>query len=82
MDSRFRHGTFAAAKAIVLSLQRDADRDEMGGYTLEKLSDLDWHIGAMFGMDNDNGHSANQHRVWAFAAIDSLRSDQCFDRKE
>jgi hypothetical protein len=82
MDSPFRYGAFAVAKAIVLSLQRDADRYEMGGYTREKLGDLDWHIGAMFDMDDDNGHSPDQHRVWALAAIDSLGSDQCFGREE
>jgi hypothetical protein len=82
MDPSIRYGAFGAAKAIVLSLQRDADRNEMDGYTLEKLSVLDWHIGAMFGMDDDNGHSTDQHQIWALEAIGSLRSDQCFRRDE
>jgi len=81
-DRSIRYAAFGAAKAIVLSLQRDADRDEMDGYTMEKLSVLDWHIGAMFGMDDDNGHSAHQHRVWATAAIEALCSDQCFGHNE
>ena len=82
MDSRFRYGTFAAAKVIILSLQRRADKDEMSGYTLEKLGQLDGFVGAIFGMDDDFGHSVDQQYVWALTAINSLSGSLCFGREE
>ena len=81
-DTRFRYGLFATIKVIVLDLYRQAEywKDESGfdyGCTKEKLEELDWHIDAMFGMRDADGHSVSDHHSWAIRAIDNATGDLC-----
>jgi hypothetical protein len=43
-------------------------------FALEKIGNAKWHIGAALGFDVDNEHSAEDHRVWASSALDSLKN--------
>jgi len=50
-------------------------REGAGGDTsaLEKIGNTRWHIGAALGFDTDDGHSAEEHRTWAYSALSSLK---------
>lgn len=43
-------------------------------YVKEKTTALLIHVGAMTGTKNDNGHDEEQHMVWAYGALDALKS--------
>lgn len=50
----------------------NADDEEVNGYIKEKAGQIRWHSAAALGFDIDNGHSAQDHRVWALGALSSL----------
>ncbi|MNP56006.1 hypothetical protein D3C76_1506950 [compost metagenome] len=50
----------------------NADDDQVNGYAKEKAGQIRFHSAAALGFDIDNGHSAQQHRVWALGALSSL----------
>lgn len=66
----------AAIFAATLAIAREFDgrEDEFGAYALEKVSQARGHICSAIGYDVTNGHSADQHRVWALGAIGTLRN--------
>ena len=68
------YAPYAAAKTLIRDLD-DYAHDENLDYAIEKIGQLDWSVGAMFGFDIDNGHDRHQHYVWALGALDNLRSD-------
>jgi hypothetical protein len=43
------------------------------GYATEKIGEAEWHVGAMFGLDTDNGHPATAHHASALGALDVLK---------
>ncbi|MDH5324387.1 MAG: hypothetical protein OEZ68_21615 [Gammaproteobacteria bacterium] len=71
---------FAAVKTIILELT-SVENDRYGQYTWEKLTNLNWHINAMFGADIDNGRSYSDHISWALGEISSLESKLCFGKE-
>lgn len=64
-----RASLFAASRALIDDLLAD---DQLNGYAKEKAHDLRWHIGAALGFDETNGHSHEQHRVWAMGYLGTL----------
>ncbi|SEJ58543.1 hypothetical protein SAMN04244573_04664 [Azotobacter beijerinckii] len=50
----------------------NADDDLVNGYAKEKAGQIRWHSAAALGFDITNGHSAEDHRVWALGALSSL----------
>ncbi|WP_166297075.1 hypothetical protein [Bradyrhizobium sp. 2S1] len=70
-----RAGLYAGARLLLSDLHGFV-ANEAGGntYALEKIGSAKWHIGAALGFDIDNGHPAEQHRAWAYGALQSLKS--------
>jgi len=52
----------------------NADDDLVNGYAKEKAGQIRWHSAAALGFDITNGHSAQDHRVWALGAMSSLEN--------
>lgn len=68
-------GLFAAVSVIVKNIEEYIDEDVEGdGYAHEKITQVQWHVGAALGFDITNGQSAEQHRGWALGALSSLKS--------
>ena len=78
LSPEFRPGYYAAIRTLLRDLEEhlaDEDNDiSERNYLKEKLVSLRWHVGAMFGFDIDNGHDAQQHRVWALGEIQKLKN--------
>ncbi len=71
-------GAYAAAMVLVTDLEayvEDEDNEDVRsrGYVSEKVTFLRWHVGAMFGMDTDNGHDGNKHFRDALGMISIIR---------
>jgi len=68
-------GLFASARILLSDLDAFVV-GEVGGdtYAREKIGEAKWHIGAALDFDIDNGHPAEQHRAWAYGALNSLQS--------
>ncbi len=69
------------ATAILDYLESAAQEKGFGGYVTEKLNTLRWHTDAAFGSKKNNGHSEEQHRVWALGEINALKGPHCFGRR-
>ena len=61
---------FSATHTIANQFEEYANKD---GYLLEKVTKARWHISAIVGYDITNGHSLDQHIVWATGAINTLK---------
>lgn len=81
-EPHHQFGAFAAVRVLIDDLRQHAKEEELGGYTLEKLTSLNWHMAAMLGFDADNGHLPNQHLVWAIEALHALEGPLCFGRTD
>ena len=70
-----RSALYAATRFLLDDLRAHATSEagEVDGYMSEKLRNVRWHIGAALGFDIDNGHGDEQHRVWAYGALNTLR---------
>lgn len=74
-----REGQLAAYSSIMLLLRdlrahvESLDLDE-AGYAVEKIVEAEWHVGAMFGLDVDNGLPVRQHHVGALGSLQTLRN--------
>jgi|AntAceMinimDraft_17_1070374.scaffolds.fasta_scaffold03587_7 hypothetical protein len=44
------------------------------GYATGKVVEAEWHVGAMFGLDIDNGLPTEQHHVGAIGALRVLEN--------
>ena len=75
-----KYGAYAAAKTLVRELKEYASEHDIGGYTLEKLGALDWHVGVIFGFDADSGLPIDQHYVGCLRSIEILKSDDGFGK--
>jgi hypothetical protein len=78
-DARLGH--YAAVMSLIRDLKEyieDEDHDFFGdrSYAKEKLVSLRWHLGAMFGLDIDNGHSADAHYIWAIGDLRNLHESR------
>jgi hypothetical protein len=67
-------GFYAAARVLLADLEEAVKEDDSNAYALEKIGNAKWHIGAAFGFDIGNENSPEEHRVWAYAALNSLKS--------
>jgi hypothetical protein len=65
-------GEKAAIFSAVRLLVNDLD-EYVPEYLGEKLEQIRWSISAILGYDISNGHSHEQHLIWALGAIDTLR---------
>ncbi len=78
-DFHSRLLAFGAAKAIVDELRELNERDFRGnGYALEKLHEYLHRIKVLAALEEDGGHSEQQHIAWAIQALRSLGSKLCF----
>jgi hypothetical protein len=66
------NANYAACKALLAGLEEYRTSKDLVGNASTKLSDVQWHIDAMFGADIDNGHDFDQHAVWALGSIDAF----------
>lgn len=76
LDLAARAGIYAAARVILNDLSEHIVEELSGPnhYAGEKIGGIKWHIGAALGFDVDNGHSASQHRAWAYGDLNSLKA--------
>ncbi|MCJ2074797.1 hypothetical protein MKK68_03910 [Methylobacterium sp. E-016] len=70
-----RCALYAGTRVLVDDLRTHAlsEAGEIDGYLSEKLRNVRWHVGAVLGFDVDNGHADDQHRVWAYGALSTVR---------
>ncbi len=70
-DDLFKH---AAAFSAISILVKDLDQylEGRAPYTGENIERLRFHSSSMLGYDITNGHSIEQHHVWALSAISAL----------
>lgn len=66
-----RASLFAAIRALVDDLRND---ERLNGYAKEKAFGVRWHTAAALGFDETNGHTAQDHRVWAMGEMSTLES--------
>lgn len=65
----------AALFSAIRDLVEDLDSDEqLNGYAKEKALGVRWHAAAALGFDQNNGHTAEAHRVWAYGEMNTLES--------
>jgi hypothetical protein len=66
---------FAALKTLISELEVYVEEYKVPGYGYihEKLAGLHFHIGALYGVDEDNGHDSQSHHVWALGDIGTVR---------
>jgi|ERR1051325_8857134 hypothetical protein len=66
---------FATLKTLIGELKTYVEKYEIPGYGYihEKLASLDFHVGALYGIDEDNGHDAESHHVWALGDVGTVR---------
>ncbi len=68
-----KSGLYAATKAVCAEFHTHIDEARDGdGYAHEKVTQFEWHIGAMLGFDISNGHHKSMHLGWAMGALQSL----------
>ncbi|HPA20735.1 MAG TPA: hypothetical protein PLU30_23510 [Verrucomicrobiae bacterium] len=67
---------YATIKLIIREIEALVEKRALPGYgyILEKAASLSFHVGALYGIDEDNGHDAQKHRIWALGALSSIRS--------
>ena len=66
-------GLYGGLTAILNDLDKWVeDYANADGYSFEKLGQIRWHVAAALGLDIDNDHAADQHRVFACGALSSL----------
>ncbi|MBQ4848340.1 hypothetical protein [Pseudoalteromonas sp. MMG005] len=58
---------------IKSELSRILNDKEFPGHLKLKLKELTWHINAMLGIEDDNGHGFEQHWVWAYGVLMATR---------
>jgi len=44
------------------------------GYATEKVGEMEWHVGAMFGLDVDNDLPVEQHHVSCLGSLGTLKN--------
>jgi hypothetical protein len=68
---------FAALKTLIRELEIYVEEYEIPGYGYihEKLASLNFHVGALYAIDEDNGHDAESHYVWALGDIGTVRQN-------
>jgi hypothetical protein len=65
-------GLYAGARVLLADLEEAVEAVGGNTYALDKIGNVRWHIGAALGFDTDSGHSADDHRTWAYGALKSL----------
>ena len=71
-----RCGLYAASRTLLSDIRKHciAEIGDIDGYTSEKISKSEQHIGAILGFDIDIDCDAQQHAVWAYGALSTLKS--------
>jgi hypothetical protein len=77
-NTRERLISYSIITAILNDLDKIAEEKETPNYEFYR-HELLWSCKSMCGLDDGNGHSANQHTILALEAIDKLKSVNCFD---
>ena len=74
---------FFIIRSIVNELQRQAKESNLwNAYMSEKFNAIIWSTEAISGLNDGNGHPAEQHASWARIAINTLKSGSCFGREQ
>lgn len=72
--------TYTAIKMLTDDLEQYAkDYETWNAYMSEKFSNLNWSVASLAKIDEGNGHDDVNHTNWALTAINSLRSELCFN---
>lgn len=69
----FERAALFSAIRLLCEDMLNADLAIVNGYAKEKAAQIRWHSAAALGFDIDNGHAAQDHRVWALGALSSLQ---------
>lgn len=73
LDPMQKAGLYGGLTAILNDLDKWVeDYANADGYSFEKIGQIRWHVAAALGLDIDNDHAADQHRVFACGALSSL----------
>jgi len=74
-DATGQPAAYAAIKLIAQEIRQYVLECNLPGrgYVEEKLASLSFHVGALYGIGEDNGHEAQEHRVWALGALGSIQ---------
>ncbi len=73
---------FKEAQEILDSVEKIARKKGLAGTTTTKIGELRSSVNAAFGSTDNNGHSEEQHRVWALGHIEALLGPQCFGQQK
>jgi hypothetical protein len=68
-----RAGLYAAIHTLSSKLDEYIKEKGLSGYASEKNSKVRFHVSAALGFDINNGHSIEQHRVWAYGDLSTLK---------
>jgi hypothetical protein len=62
-------------KTLIQELRDYLEKEQPPGYGYAdgKLASLSFHVGALYAIDEDNGHDADSHVVSALGDIDVVR---------
>jgi hypothetical protein len=66
---------YAALKILIREFETYVEENEIPGwgYIQEKLTGLNFHVSALYAIDEDNGHDADSHQVWALGDLSTVR---------
>jgi len=71
---------FKEAQGILDSVEQFARKEGLAGTATTKIGELRSSVNAAFGSTDNNGHSEEQHRVWALGYIEALLGPDGFGR--
>ena len=65
---------YYAASGLIRDIEQlESQRCKPGSYGREKLVTFQYHLAAIAKLSEDDGHSLDEHHVWAISALESLR---------
>ena len=70
------------AGGILDSVEQVARKKGLTETATTKIGELRGSVNAAFGSGDNNGHSEEQHRVWALGCIEALMGPEYFGRKK
>lgn len=65
---------YASLKILISELKAYVKENEITGwvYIQDKLTSLNFHVSAIYSIDEDNGHDAESHYHWALGDISTV----------
>ena len=73
---------FKEALGILDSVEQVARKKGLSETTTTKIGELRLSVNAAFGSTDNNGHSEEQHRVWALGCIEALMGPNGFGHQK